>query len=162
MRRTGNNSVGSGQSTYATPRLIPDTTTFPTRCDANQTVESDVSSPGPSVQGCSGATGGGRSRRESQDGGWRRSASTTPAESTKARMARTTCSGSEDQAAHRRARRASTGANSCKSVPGSRCRGAAGGRAEIRKSLFAKELTESGLRVQFPSCQSLPSAAIDR
>jgi hypothetical protein len=68
-----------------------------------------------------GATGGGRSRRDSRDGGWRHSASTTPAESTRARIARMTCWGSEAQAAQRRASRASTAANSCKLAPGSRC-----------------------------------------
>jgi hypothetical protein len=40
------------------------------------------------------------------------------AESTRARM---TCSGSEAQAAQRRASRGATAANSCRSVPGSRC-----------------------------------------
>jgi hypothetical protein len=68
-----------------------------------------------------GATGVGPSRRESRDGGWRRSASTTPAESTRARMARMTCSGSEAQASQRRASRASIAVKSRKTEPGSRC-----------------------------------------
>jgi hypothetical protein len=66
-------------------------------------------------------TGDGRSPRESRDGGWRRSTSTTSAESTRARITSTTCWGSEVQAAQRRAGRASAAAKSCKSVPGSRC-----------------------------------------
>jgi hypothetical protein len=67
------------------------------------------------------STGGGRSPWGSRDGSWRPLASTTPAESTRARMARITCSGSELQAAQKRASRGSTTARSCRSVPGLRC-----------------------------------------
>lgn len=53
------------------------------RSDADQTLERDTSSPLPSGPDPPRATGGVRCRRESRDGGWRPSASTTPAESTK-------------------------------------------------------------------------------
>jgi hypothetical protein len=50
--------------------------------------------------------------------GWRRPASSTPAEAMRARMSRTTCSGSESEAAERRASPASTSTRLCGSVPG--------------------------------------------
>jgi hypothetical protein len=103
-----------------------------------------------------GATGGGRSRRESRDGGWRRSASSTPTESTRAR---TSCSGCEIQAAQRSASR---GVNRCQIVPIGAwvgCRGAADERAEIRKPLPSKELAKTGLRVQFPPPSAEPSGS---
>jgi hypothetical protein len=50
-RLVGQFRSGPGQPTHTAPRLIPGTTTRPTRRDANQTAERRVSSPWPSGPG---------------------------------------------------------------------------------------------------------------
>jgi hypothetical protein len=112
---------GSERPTALAPRFILGARTWSPRLDPDDAIGCGAPHRGRRARAIGGATGGGRSPRESRYRDWRRSASTTPAESTRTRIARMTCSGSEVQAAHRRPSRGSSDARSCRSVPVSRC-----------------------------------------
>jgi hypothetical protein len=121
------------------PRNRPSTRTWSPRLDADdEAMGRGAFHRGRRTRLIRRLAGGFRRPCSYRDGAWRPSAPTTPAESTRARMAKMTCSGSEIQAAQRRARRASAAVKSCNSVPGSRCCGAASERGEIRKPLPPK------------------------
>ena len=81
--------------------------TWSIRRNADEAIGCFTSLRGRRVRAILWLTGNARSHLDSQDGGWRRSASTGREESTRATIARMTCSGSEGQASTRLASRGS-------------------------------------------------------